>query len=52
MNPDHQRPDIFPRPAIRDVRLLEFYRFEKIYRQAAPEQARLERELEARLGRR
>ena len=43
-------PDIFLQPDIRDVRLLEFYRFQKIYQQAKPEQTRLRQELQHYLG--
>jgi NTE family protein len=48
----HGRPDIFLRPDTRDVRVLEFYRFEEIFREARPEQARMRKELREQLGRR
>jgi NTE family protein len=43
------RPDIFLRPDIRNVRVLEFYRFQEIFRQAEPATDRLRCELLARL---
>ena len=43
------RPDIFLRPDIRNIRMLDFYRFEEIFRQAEPERARLASELKDRL---
>jgi len=46
----HRRPDIFLRPDIRNVRVLEFYRFQEIFRQAEPARDRLRRELLARLA--
>ncbi len=46
----HLEPDIFLSPAVEDVRMLEFYRSERIFRQAAPERDRLKRELEKLLG--
>lgn len=47
---EHSRPDIFLRPDIRNIRMLDFYRFEEIFRQAEPERARLRDELERRLS--
>lgn len=46
---NHRRPDIFLKPDIEDVRVLEFYRFEQIFKQAEPERDRLKRELEDQL---
>lgn len=46
---DHP-PDIYIRPDIKDVRVLEFYKAEEIYRQAAPAAAKLRKKL-ARLKR-
>ncbi len=43
-------PDIFLAPEITDVRALEFYRYEQIFKQGQPEADRLKRELEERLG--
>ena len=43
------RPDIFLRPDIRDVRMLDFYRFEDIFREAGPERDRLRTELRERI---
>jgi NTE family protein len=42
-------PDIFLRPDIRNVRVLDFYRFEKIFRESEPERVRLRSELRKRL---
>jgi NTE family protein len=47
----HRRPDVLLRPEIRDVRVLEFYRFQEIFDQSRPIQETLRAELEARLGR-
>jgi NTE family protein len=44
-------PDIYIRPEIRDVRLLEFDRVDEILRQASPAQEALERALRSALGR-
>jgi NTE family protein len=44
------QPDILLKPDIRDVRVLEFYRVERIYQQTAPERDRLRRELQQRLA--
>lgn len=46
-----RRPQIYVRPEIHDVRVLEFYRVQEIFDEARPAQAQLRRELEARLGR-
>lgn len=46
----HRQPDIFLRPDIRDVRVLEFYRFDEIVRQAVPERERLKAELKKRVA--
>lgn len=43
-------PEIYIRPEIRDVRVLEFYKFESILRQAQPHKDELKRQLERRLG--
>jgi NTE family protein len=47
---EHSRPDIFLRPDIRNIQMLDFYRFEEIFRQAGPERARLRSELRNRLA--
>ncbi|KAA3628249.1 MAG: patatin-like phospholipase family protein [Proteobacteria bacterium] len=46
----HRPPDIYIRPEIRDVRVLEFYKFEAIFQQAQPQKDRLKRQLEKLLG--
>ena len=46
---ENRRPDIFLRPDIRNVRVLDFYRFEEIFREAEPERDRLRSELRKRL---
>ncbi|GAB4360855.1 MAG: patatin-like phospholipase family protein [Gammaproteobacteria bacterium] len=46
----HNPPDLYLRPLIRDVRVLEFYKFEEIFRQAQPQKDQLKRELERRFG--
>jgi NTE family protein len=46
---DHP-PDIYIRPDIQNVRVLEFYKAEEIYRQAAPAAAKLRRTLTALKG--
>lgn len=44
-----RRPDIYLRPEIRDIRVLEFYRADEIYRQAEAAKAALKRELARRV---
>ena len=44
------QPDIFVRPDIQDVRVLEFYRFEEIFAQGIPARDALEAELRRRTG--
>ena len=46
----HRPPDLYLKPDVRDIKMLEFYRFEQIYRQALPERNRLKRELTTRPG--
>ncbi|OOG22918.1 patatin [Thioalkalivibrio denitrificans] len=46
----YREPDILVRPDIRDVRVLEFHRFEEIFEQARPAQTSLREELVKRLG--
>ncbi|MBA3016829.1 MAG: patatin-like phospholipase family protein [Desulfobacteraceae bacterium] len=43
------RPDIYIAPDISDVRVLEFYKAEHVFRQAQPAKDQLKRELEKRL---
>lgn len=43
------RPDIYIAPDISDVRVLEFYKAEHVFRQAQPAKDQLKRELEERL---
>ena len=43
---DARPPDIYLKPDIKDVRVLDFYRFEEIYRQTQPAKAALKRELQ------
>ncbi|MBU1163054.1 MAG: patatin-like phospholipase family protein [Proteobacteria bacterium] len=45
------RPDIYIAPDISDVRVLEFYKAESVFRQAQPAKDQLKRELEERLNR-
>ena len=45
-----QRPTILVRPAIRDVRMLEFHKADEIYHRAAPTQDQFRRDLEACLN--
>ena len=45
------QPDILVQPEIKDVRVLDFYRFEEIFEQGRPAQDALEAELRERLGR-
>jgi NTE family protein len=45
-----QQPDFLVRPDIRDVRVLDFYRFEEIFEQGRPARDMLEAGLRARLG--
>ncbi|MCJ7618540.1 MAG: patatin-like phospholipase family protein [Desulfobacterales bacterium] len=45
------RPDIYIAPDISDVRVLEFYKAEHVFRQAQPAKDQLKRELEERLNR-
>lgn len=47
----NRQPDILVRPEIRDVRVLEFHRFEEIFEQARPAQEAFREDLVARLGR-
>jgi NTE family protein len=47
---DARPPDIYLKPDIQDVRVLDFYRFEEIFRQTQPAKAALKRELQRRLG--
>lgn len=42
----HSRPDIYVKPDIRDVRLLEFYKAREVFRQARPAQRWLQQELQ------
>lgn len=44
------QPDIFVRPDIQDIRVLDFYRFEEIFKQGIPARDALETELRERLG--
>ncbi len=46
-----QQPDILVQPDIKDVRVLDFYRFEDIFEQGRPARDELEAELRERLGR-
>ena len=46
---EHQPPDLFLAPEIRDVRSLEFYRADEVFAMAEASRNRLRRELEARL---
>lgn len=46
----YRAPDIYIRPEIRDVRVLEFYKFESIFEQAQPHKDELKRQLEKRLA--
>lgn len=46
---DLRPPDIYLAPDIRNVRVLDFYRFEEIFRQTKPAKAALKRELGRRL---
>ena len=41
----HRPPQIYIRPQLEDIRVLEFNRVDEIYRQAMPARARLEQEL-------
>ena len=43
------QPDIFVRPDIQDIRVLDFYRFEEIFKQGIPARNALETELRERL---
>lgn len=45
-----QPPDIYIRPGLQDIRVLEFNRADEIYAQAASARDQLRRELRARLG--
>jgi NTE family protein len=47
---DARPPDIYVAPDIRNIRVLDFHRFEDIFRQAQPAKAALKRELRRRLG--
>ena len=47
---DARPPDIYLKPDIKDVRVLDFYRFEEIFRQTQPAKAALKRELQRRLS--
>ena len=47
----YREPDVLVRPDIRDVRVLEFHRFQEIFEQARPARDALSEELVARLGR-
>jgi NTE family protein len=47
----YRRPDLLVQPDIRDVRVLEFHRFQEIFEQARPAQEMLREGLAARLGR-
>lgn len=42
----HEKPDIYVRPDINDVRLLEFYKADQVFAEAQPARARLKRRLE------
>jgi len=44
------RPDIYIKPNISDVRILEFHKAEHVFRQAQPAKDQLKRELEKRLN--
>ena len=44
-------PEVYVRPGISDVRMLEFYRAEEIYAQAEPARERLRKTLTEKLGR-
>jgi NTE family protein len=44
-------PEVYLRPGITDVRMLEFYRAEEIYAQAEPARERLRKTLTEKLGR-
>jgi len=48
---ERSEPDIFVDPSIRDIRALEFYRFDEVMEQARPAAGRLKRQLAERLGR-
>lgn len=41
----HQKPDIYIKPRIVDIRALEFYRAEEVFRQAAPAMQELKQQL-------
>lgn len=45
-----RRPDIYVRPTLNNVRMLEFYRADEIYRQALPAKRELRRQLEKLLA--
>lgn len=45
-----QQPDFLVRPDIRDVRVLDFYRFEQIFEQGRPARDALEADLRSHLG--
>ena len=47
---DARPPDIYLAPDIRDIRVLDFYRFEDIFRQTESAKAELKRELRRRLA--
>ena len=47
---DARPPDIYLAPDIRNVRVLDFYRFEAIFQQTQPAKAALKRELQRRLA--
>jgi len=46
----HNPPNLYIRPEIRDVRVLEFYKFEAIFEQAQVKKDLLKRELERQFG--
>jgi len=46
----HQPPDIYIKPELKDIRVLEFYKSDEIYRQAAPAKKELKRKLEKLLA--
>lgn len=47
---ERRKPDIYLRPPLVDIKVLDFHRVDEIYRQAGKAKAQLQRELERRLG--
>ncbi len=47
---EQRSPDIYLRPPLRDIKVLDFHKVDEIYRQASAAKAELQWELEQRLG--